>query len=86
MVTSWLEIPDQSDFPVTNLPYGVISYVDTPRQVATAIGQYVLPLAAGVDAGLFDGVVDRPADLLGARTLNPLMAAGPAPGAPCATG
>lgn len=77
MVSSWLEIPDHSDFPVTNLPYGVISYVDTPRQLAAAIGQYVLPLAAAADTGLFDALPDRAADLLTAPTLNPLMAAGP---------
>ena len=77
MASSWLEIPDQSDFPVTNLPYGVISYVDTPRQLAAAIGQYVLPLGAAAESGLFDRVIDHPEHILGAESLNPLMAAGP---------
>jgi fumarylacetoacetase len=77
MTASWLEIPDRTDFPLANLPYGVISYVDTPQQLATAVGQYVLPLGAAAEAGLFDSVLDRPLDLLGIDTLNPLMAAGP---------
>ena len=74
---SWLEIPEHNDFPITNLPYGVISYVDTPHQLATAIGQYVLPLGAAAEAGLFDGVLDHPVEILGADTLNPLMGSGP---------
>ena len=77
MVRSWLEIPDDSGFGLTNLPYGIVSYGDGPRQPAVAVGQYALPLGAAAEAGLFDGVVADPVALLAADTLNPLMAAGP---------
>jgi fumarylacetoacetase len=75
MARSWLDVPAESGFGLTTLPYGVITYADTPRQPAVAVGQYVLPLGAAADAGLFDGITD-PA-VLTAATLNPLMAAGP---------
>jgi fumarylacetoacetase len=74
---SWLDIPADSGFGLFNLPYGVISYGDSPRQIAVAAGRYALPLGAAAEAGLFDGVLPDPAALLAAETLNPLMAAGP---------
>jgi fumarylacetoacetase len=77
MARSWIEIPDGSLFGPENLPYGVVSYVDTPRQPAVAIGQYVLPLGAATEAGLFDGVLADPLAILGAESLDPLLAAGP---------
>jgi fumarylacetoacetase len=77
MARSWIEIPDGSVFGPENLPYGVISYIDTPRQPAVAIGQYVLPLGAAAEAGLFDSVLSDPIEILGTDTLDPLLAAGP---------
>jgi len=77
MARSWLEIPADSGFGLSNLPYGVITYADTPRQPAVAVGRYVLPLGAAAEAGLFDGVVADPFDMLAADTLNPFMSAGP---------
>ena len=62
MTVSWVEIPDDSDFPLHNLPYGVFSPLGGPirigpgedRRVGVAIGTYVLDLAAvaGADVGL----------------------------------
>ncbi|MGH3416944.1 MAG: fumarylacetoacetase, partial [Actinocrinis sp.] len=77
MARSWLDIPADSGFGLTNLPYGVVTYADTPRQLAVAVGRYALPLGAAAEAGLFDDLLDRPLDVLGALTLNPLMATGP---------
>ena len=77
MASSWLEIPADSGFGLSNLPYGVISYADTPLQPAVAVGRYVLPLGAAAEAGLFDGVLADPQAVLAAATLNPLMSSGP---------
>jgi fumarylacetoacetase len=77
MARSWLDIPADSGFGLTNLPYGVITYGDSPPQPAVAIGSYVLPLGLATETGLFDGVVEEPAAVLTAPTLNPLMSAGP---------
>ncbi len=77
MARSWLDIPSDSGFGLSNLPYGVVTHAETPRQLAVPVGRYVLPLGAAAEAGLFDGVLDEPLDVLGAATLNPLMATGP---------
>ncbi len=77
MARSWLDIPADSGFGLTNLPYGVITYADSPPQPAVAIGQYAFPLGAAAETGLFDGVVEEPAAVLAVPTLNPLMSAGP---------
>lgn len=77
MARSWLDIPADSGFGLTNLPYGVISYADGPPQPAVAVSRYVFPLGAAAEAGLFDGVVEEPTAVLAVPTLNPLMSAGP---------
>jgi len=52
-LTSFVEVPAGSHFPIQNLPYGVFSTSDaaSPR-VGVAIGEYVLDLAAAEAAGL----------------------------------
>jgi fumarylacetoacetase len=59
---SWVPVTEDSDFPIQNLPLGIIKYNDS-HKVATRIGNYVLDLAAlnrngllGVDYadGLFE--------------------------------
>lgn len=72
MVTSsWVPVPDGSDFPVQNLPYGVFSRRGELPRVGVAIGDYVLDLAAlGAD-----GVIqDR--RWFAAGSLNAFMVAG----------
>lgn len=68
----WLPVPDDSPFPVQNLPFGV---VETPRgrHVGVPIGDRLLDLASAAAAGL----VGTPA-WFDAPSLNGFMAAGPA--------
>lgn len=77
MNRSWFEIPDDTGFDLTNLPYGVISRGDEPRQIAVPFGNHAMLLGAAAEEGLFDGLPGDAADLLLADTLNPFMAAGP---------
>lgn len=63
---TWAEVPSDSDFPVENLPIGVVG-VDGRRRVATRIGDHVVPLGDVVD----DPVLER-------TTANDFLAAGPA--------
>lgn len=67
--SSWLAIPASSDFPLENLPYGVFSprNAHSERRVGTAVGDYVLDLAAVLE----DEVFNEP-------SLNAYMARGPA--------
>jgi fumarylacetoacetase len=48
---SFVEVPEQSHFPIQNLPYGVFS-AGGRKRVGAAIGEYVLDLAAAHEAGL----------------------------------
>lgn len=50
--TSWLDVPDASDFPIQNLPYGVFSDADGVR-CGVAIGEAVFDLARAEEADLF---------------------------------
>ncbi len=51
--TSWVPVPAGSDFPVTNLPYGVFTPEGGPARVGVAIGEHVLDLAAALDDAVF---------------------------------
>lgn len=74
---AWLPVAADSPFPLTNLPYGVVTHPDGDGgRLAVAIGDHVLDLAATANLGLLDGVVDEPRTVFGAPTLNPLMARG----------
>jgi fumarylacetoacetase len=65
MTDTWVPVPAGSDFPLSNLPYGVFSLGDDRPRVAVAIGDHVLDLAAA----LGDDVFARP-------SLNDFMAGG----------
>ncbi len=70
---TWLEIPEGSPFPVSNLPYGVFSTgdKDAPR-VGVAIGDHVLDVAAVA------ATTGRPhAEVFASGSLNAFMAHGP---------
>lgn len=70
-MSSFVEIPEGSDFPLENLPYGVFTPAgsDRPRP-GTAIGDWVVDLQALQDAGLIRH------DVFSGSTLNAFMAAG----------
>ena len=42
---SWVEVPEGSDFPIQNLPFGVFKTKDSEPRVCSAIGNYVVDLA-----------------------------------------
>ena len=50
---SWLPIPDNSDFSVHNLPYGIFHTGDGRARAGVAIGDHILDLEAAANAGLF---------------------------------
>lgn len=64
---SWVPVPDDSDFPVQNLPYGIFSRDGEPPRPGVAIGDHVLDLSR---LGL------PHAEDFTAATLNPFMARG----------
>ncbi|CAN5167368.1 fumarylacetoacetase [soil metagenome] len=70
-MNTWVDVPESSDFPVTNLPYGVFRN-GNGRRIGVAIGEHVLDLAGAVERGMLDG----PSAMLRTATLNDFMAAG----------
>jgi len=68
---TWVPVPEGSDFPITNLPYGVFHGANG-RRIGVAIGEHVLDLAGVVERGL----IEEPSRMLRTRTLNDFMAAG----------
>lgn len=51
---TWVEIPEGSDFPIQNLPFGILSKDGGPKKVGVAIGDYALDVAALFDYGYLD--------------------------------
>jgi len=50
---SWINVPDDSDFPIQNIPFGIISYQGNIVP-ATIIGDTVIDLSVLADFGYFD--------------------------------
>ncbi|MDH3658769.1 MAG: fumarylacetoacetase [Alphaproteobacteria bacterium] len=73
---SWVESAntEDTDFPIQNLPYGVISTADRGPRCAVAIGDQVLDLAILEDAGLIDAGAGRP--VFDQPAMNDFMALG----------
>lgn len=65
-MTSWVEVPEGSDFPIENLPFGVVRPAGAPARVVVRIGDHALDLAA---AGIAPELTSQP-------TINALMASG----------
>ncbi len=71
---SWLPVSAESDFPIQNLPFGLVSRDGVLPHIAVRIGDNVLDLYAVAEAGFFDDCCEP--ELLQAPLLNPLLAAG----------
>ena len=48
-----INVPDNSDFTIDNIPFGIFSTQGTPPRAGVAIGEHVLDLGAVADLGLF---------------------------------
>ncbi|MQL20570.1 fumarylacetoacetase, partial [Escherichia coli] len=70
----FVSVPQNSDFPIQNLPYGVFSTkADSSRHIGVAIGDQILNLAE--IANLFDGPqLKAHQDVFKQSTLNAFMA------------
>ncbi|TRX54288.1 fumarylacetoacetase [Fulvivirga sp. M361] len=53
---SWIKIPDDSDFPIQNLPFGVFKTEYLEAAAGVAIGEYVLDLTYLHENGFLDGL------------------------------
>lgn len=53
---SWVQIAEDSDFSIYNLPFGIFSQKDQPKRVGVAIGKKVVDLSVALEIGLFDSL------------------------------
>jgi fumarylacetoacetase len=75
---SWIDVAADSDFPIQNLPLGVVA-APGGHHAATIVGETVVDLYGCSKAGLLDGVADS--HLLLQPTLNAFLERGRAAGA-----
>lgn len=50
----WVPIPEDSDFSIYNIPFGVFSDSDTTKRVGVGIGEHIIDLSIADECGLFD--------------------------------
>lgn len=72
---SWLSVEPGSDFPIQNIPFGIINKDNSPRP-ATRIGNYIVDLSAMADHGFFDKLEINDLGVFYAPVLNDFIALG----------
>ena len=53
---SWLDVPENSDFPIQNIPFGVFLTKENIVTVGTRIGDYAIDLGALQQLSYFSGI------------------------------
>lgn len=53
---TWLDIPEETDFPIQNIPFGVFLTRDDIITIGTRIGDYAIDLGALHQLGYFEGI------------------------------
>jgi fumarylacetoacetase len=66
------------EFPIQNLPLGIFTPPGGVPRGGVAIGDMIIDLQGCLNAGLLSGAAARAAEAASGRTLNPLLALGPA--------
>ncbi len=73
--STWEEVPKNSDFPLQNLPYGIIKS-DKGIRVASRIGDYAIDLLAMYDLKYFSAIPGIKRELFAADSLNLFISMG----------
>jgi fumarylacetoacetase len=55
-LTSWIEVPNGSDFPIQNIPFGIFKTASLTPRVGTRIGNYVIDLKTLFVLGYLDNL------------------------------
>ncbi len=72
---SWVEVPANSDFPIQNLPFGIVKGENLSSRVASRIGDKVIDLKSLFVLGYFENLPFEMSDF-DAKSLNSLMKKG----------
>lgn len=77
---SWIDVPEDSDFPIQNIPFGIIKPEgETPRP-ATRIGNTAIDLSVLCDFGFFDNLDIPDMSVFYSPVLNDFIALGKSTG------
>src|SRR5689334_5466879 len=71
---SFIEVAEDSHFPLENLPFGVFKPRDGAARIGVALGDYVVDLSALETAGQFKDLQNR--ELFSRDSLNDFLALG----------
>lgn len=74
-LTSWVEVPANSDFPIQNLPFGIIKTAQLSPRVATRIGDFAVDLKTLFVLGYLENLPFELADF-DTSSLNKMMKRG----------
>jgi len=74
-LSSWIEVPAESDFSIYNLPYGIFKTQNKNPRAGVAIGEHIIDLNVLASAGKFSGIV-KDVDVFSKSTLNDFIALG----------
>lgn len=74
-LTSWVEVPAQSDFPIQNIPFGVFKTESMKPRVGSRIGDFVIDLKSLFVLGYFENLPFEMQDF-DTDSLNTLMKKG----------
>ncbi len=73
---TWLDVPQNSDFPIQNIPFGVFIPEDDFTTIGTRIGDTAIDLAAFHQLGYFKDIEELPDDIFLQDTLNDFITLG----------
>ncbi|MBI3239947.1 MAG: fumarylacetoacetase [Flavobacteriia bacterium] len=74
-LTSWVEVPQHSDFPIQNLPFGIVKTSQLTPRVASRIGDFAIDLKSLYVLGYLENLPFEHSDF-DCTTLNVLMKRG----------
>ena len=77
-MTSWIEVAADSDFPIQNLPWGVVSVAGGAPFCATIVGDTVINLSVLANAGLLPSLGAASGTAFAGSSMNAFMALGKA--------
>ncbi len=76
LLSSWIEVPGNSDFPIQNIPFGIIRPKGKDSRPATRIGNMAIDLSALCDAGYLNDLDLDDLSVFYAPVLNDFISLG----------
>ena len=80
---SWIQVPQNSDFPIQNIPFGVFITREDVITIGTRIGNCAIDMGALQQLGYFEGI-ELTDDMFMQDTLNDFISDGKKPVVWCA--